>query len=125
MQETYTESAPTYEGAPLSQGIRHGNTLYLSGQIGMDPATGELVEGGAGTETSQIMENVSAVLEAAGSSLDQIVKTTVFLTNLDDYDDVNESYQEYLSSPFPARSAVEVSDLVLDAAVEIEVVASV
>lgn len=119
-----TDAAPNNEALPFSQGIVHGDTVYTSGQIGMDPETGEVVSGGIEAETRQTMENISAILEAAGTSLDNAIKTTVFLTDMDEFAAFNEVYAEYVTEPRPARSAVEVSDLARDLAVEIEMVAA-
>lgn len=119
-----TDAAPNNDALPFSQGIVHGDTVYTSGQIGMDPETGEVVEGGIEAETRQTMENISAILEAAGTSLDNAIKATVFLTDMDEFAAFNEVYAEYVTEPRPARSAVEVSDLARDLAVEIEMVAA-
>ena len=124
VEEVSTDAAPNSEALPFSQGIVHGDTVYTSGQIGMDPETGEVVEGGIRAETRRTMENVAAVLEAAGSSLDDAIKATVFLTDMDDFAAFNEVYAEYVSEPRPARSAVEVSGLARDIAVEVEMVAA-
>ena len=124
VEEVSTDAAPNSESFPFSQGIVHGDTVYTSGQIGMDPETGEVVEGGIRAETRRTMENVAAVLEAAGSSLDDAIKATVFLTDMDDFAAFNEVYAEYVSEPRPARSAVEVSGLARDIAVEVEMVAA-
>ena len=120
-----TDDAPNNEELPFSQAIVHGNTVYVSGQVGIDPATGEVVGRGIEAETRQTMDNVAAVLEAAGSSVDNIVKTTVYLNDVDQFEAFNEVYAEYVSEPKPARSAFEVADLAIDIAVEIDVVAAV
>jgi 2-iminobutanoate/2-iminopropanoate deaminase len=119
-----TDEAPNSDALPFSQGTIHGDTVYTSGQVGIDPETGEIVEGGIRAETRRTMENVAAVLEAAGSSLDDAIKATVFLTDMDDFAAFNEVYAEYVSEPRPARSAVEVSGLARDIAVEVEMVAA-
>lgn len=124
MQEIQTDDAPGSIG-PYSQGIRDGDTIYVSGQGPVDPETGDIVGDDAGEQTARTMENIGAVLEAAGSSLDNVVKATVFVRDMDNYAAVNEVYAEYLSEPFPARSAVEVSNLPIDIMVEIEVIATV
>lgn len=123
MEEITTADAPASIG-PYSQGIRDGETIYVSGQGPIDPDTGEIVSGDIQAQTARTLENVGAVLQAAGSSLDGVVKATVFVTDMDTYDAVNEVYDEYMSAPFPARSAVEVADLPVDIGVEIEVIAS-
>jgi reactive intermediate/imine deaminase len=123
MEEITTDDAPPSIG-PFSQGIRDGDRIYVSGQGPIDPGTGEIVGEDAQAQTARTLENIDAVLSAAGRSLDDVVKATVFVTDMDDYDAVNEVYAEYMSEPYPARSAVEVRDLPVDIRVEIEVVAS-
>jgi 2-iminobutanoate/2-iminopropanoate deaminase len=123
MEEITTDDAPGALG-PYSQGIRDGDTVYVSGQGPVDPETREVVEGDIQDETEQTLENVGAVLEAAGLGLEDVVKATVFVTDMDNYEAVNEVYGEYMSEPYPARSAVEVADLPIDIGVEIEVIAS-
>ncbi len=123
MQEISTDDAPPSIG-PFSQGIRHGDTLYVSGQGPIDPDSGEIVSQDVREQTRRTLENIDAVLSAAGSSLDNTVKATVFLTNMDHYDAVNEVYAEYMSDPYPARSAVQVVELPVDIHVEIEVIAA-
>lgn len=120
-----TDEAPLKEDLPFSQAIVHGDTVYVSGQVGTDPDTGEIVDGGVQAETRQIMENISAILGAAGTSMDNLVKATVFLDDIDEFEEFNEVYREYLTEPLPARSAFEVSDLAIDIAVEIEVIAAI
>lgn len=116
-----TTSAPGAIG-PYSQAIVINNLVYTSGQLGLDPATGELPEG-VEAQAAQSLRNVSAILEAAGTNLDQVVKTTVFLKDMNDFTKVNEVYGTFFSQPYPARSAVEVARLPKDALVEIEVIA--
>ena len=123
MEEITTDDAPPSIG-PFSQAIRDGDRIYVSGQGPIDPETGEIVGSDAQEQTARTLENVDAVLSAAGQSLDDVVKATVFVTDMDDYDAVNEVYAEYMSEPYPARSAVEVRDLPVDIRVEIEVIAS-
>ena len=124
MQEISTNNAPASIG-PYSQGIRDGDTVYVSGQGAVNPKTGEIVGDDVREQTSQTLENIAAILEAAGGSLDDVVKATVFVTDMHNYDAVNEVYGDYMISPFPARSAVQVADLPIDIDVEIEVIASV
>ncbi|MFP8956578.1 RidA family protein [Natrialbaceae archaeon A-CW3] len=124
MEEIHTDEAPAAIG-PYSQGIKDGDRVFVSGQGPVDPETGDVVSDDIGEQTAQTLENVASVLEAAGGSLDDIVKATVFVTDMDTYEDVNEVYAEYMSDPFPARSAVEVADLPIDIGVEIEVIATV
>jgi len=124
MDEISTDDAPAAIG-PYSQGIVDGDTVYVSGQGPADPDSGDLVDGAAAAQAEQTLRNVEAVLSAAGASLDDVVKATVFLNDIDDYADVNEVYAEHMSDPFPARSAVEVGDLPVEGMrVEIEVIAS-
>jgi len=123
MRERHTEDAPQSIG-PFSQAIEDGNRIYVSGQGPIDPASGERIEGDVAAQTARTLENVDAILQAAGCSLDDVVKTTVFVRDMDDYDAVNELYGEYLSEPYPARSAVEIVRLPVDIDVEIEAIAT-
>jgi 2-iminobutanoate/2-iminopropanoate deaminase len=123
MEEIHTDDAPAAIG-PYSQGIVDGDRVFVSGQGPVDPETGDIVGDDIREQIERTLENVAAVLEAAGSSLDHVVKATVFVTDMDNYDEVNDAYAEYMSDPFPARSAVEVADLPIDIGVEIEVIAS-
>jgi len=119
-----TDNAPNAIG-PYSQAIRANGFVFASGQIPLDPATMQLVEGGIREQTERVMNNLSAVLQAAGSSLDQVVKTTVFLADLNDFVDMNEVYGRFFADTPPARSTVQVSRLPRDVRVEIDVVALV
>jgi 2-iminobutanoate/2-iminopropanoate deaminase len=123
MREISTDDAPASIG-PYSQGIVDDGTIYVSGQGPIDPGTGDIVGDTIEEEAERTLENVGAVLEAAGASLDDVVKATVFVRDMRNYAAVNEVYGEYMSEPYPARSAVEVDDLPVDIGVEIEVVAS-
>jgi len=123
-EEISTDDAPPSIG-PFSQAIRHDGTVYVSGQGPVDPDSGEIVGEDVREQTARTLENIDAVLTAADASLGDVVKATVFVRDMDDYDDVNDVYAEYMSDPFPARSAVEVADLPIDIDVEIEVVAAV
>lgn len=125
-EQISTDAAPTFDdqGIPISQAIVHGNTVYVAGQVGVDPGTGEMVEGGAAEQTRQVFENLSAILQAAGSSLEQILKTTVFITDMGDFATMNEVYVEYVTQPYPARSAIGVKELAGDFVVEIEAIAA-
>lgn len=123
MKEIYTGDAPAAIG-PYSQGIVDGDRIFVSGQGPIDPDSGDIVGEDIREETERTLKNVAAVLAAADSSLDDVVKSTVFVTDMSNYDAVNEVYAEYMSDPFPARSAVEVADLPVDIGVEIEVIAS-
>ena len=122
-----TKSAPAAIG-PYSQAVRIGDFLYTSGQVGLDPATGALVEGGIETQTTRVLENLKAVLEAAGTDFAHVVKTTVFLKNMGDFAAMNTIYGKYFAPEgvvAPARSTVEVARLPKDALVEIEAIAKV
>lgn len=119
-----TEKAPQAIG-PYSQGILTGNFVFTAGQISLDPETGEIVPGGIETETRRVLQNLSSVLEAAGSSLDRVVKTTVFLRDMGDFARMNSVYAEFFTGSFPARSTVQVAALPKNAAIEIEAVAIV
>ena len=108
---------------PYSQAIVANGFVYAAGQIGSDPKTGTLVDGGVEAQTEQALKNLAAVLKAAGSSMDDAVKTTVFLADINDFAKMNEVYARHFKQPFPARSTVQVARLPRDARVEIEVVA--
>jgi len=123
-KEVKTESAPQAIG-PYSQGIIANGFVYCSGQIPIDPATGELVQGAIEEQTRQVLRNVGAVLEAAGSSYADVVKCTVFLQDMNDFAKMNSVYGEFFPVPFPARAAVEVARLPRDVKVEIEAIALV
>lgn len=111
------------EGLPFSPAVRAGDLLFLSGQIGIRPGTLELVPGGVRPETRQTLENIRAVLEHAGSSMDRVVKCTVFLADIEDWPAINEVYRTFFPTDPPARSAVAGSGLALGARVEIECIA--
>ena len=118
-----TSQAPAAIG-PYSQAIRVGNLLYTSGQIPINPATGSFVEGGIKEQTRQSLSNIKAILEEAGLTMAHVVKTTVFMADMNDFADMNAVYAEFFAEPFPARSAVAVKTLPKGALVEIEVVAA-
>jgi len=119
-----TDKAPAAVG-PYSQGIQIGHFLFTAGQLGMDPATGKLVEGGVEAQTRQALTNLSAVLEAGGTSLAHVIKTTVFLQDIQDFQAMNGVYAQFFTADPPARSAVEVAALPLGGLVEIEAVAAI
>ena len=117
-----TDEAPAAIG-PYSQAIKAGGFVFVSGQIPIDPQTGEFVAGGISEQTEQVLKNLSAVLEAAGSGLDRVVKTTVFLADMKEFSGMNEVYSKFFSGPPPARATVAAAGLPRDARVEIEAVA--
>ena len=119
-----TENAPGAIG-PYSQAIKANGMLFCSGQIPIDPATGEFVEGGVAEQTEQVFRNLAAVLKAGGSSLDGVVKTTVFLADMNDFAAMNEVYGKYFDSNKPARATIQAARLPRDAKVEIECIALV
>jgi 2-iminobutanoate/2-iminopropanoate deaminase len=124
MKTISTDNAPKAIG-PYSQAVVHHGVAYLSGQIPLDPASGEVVEGDVGVQTEQVLENLKAVLAAAGSSLERVLKTTVFLRDMSDFPRMNEVYGRYFSSNPPARSTVQAARLPRDASVEIDCIALV
>jgi 2-iminobutanoate/2-iminopropanoate deaminase len=121
-QAVSTDKAPAAIG-PYSQAIRAGNFLFLSGQIPIDPATGNLVDGGIEPQTRQVFKNIAAILSAAGASFDHVVSAGVFLADLNDFAKMNAIYAEYFSAPAPARATVQVARLPKDCLVEIQVTA--
>lgn len=123
MEEVSTDDAPDAIG-PYSQGIVDDGKVYVSGQGPVDPQTGEVVSDDVTEQTERTLENVGAILEAAGTSLENVVHANVYVTDMDDYETVNEAYAEYMTEPYPARAAMEVSRLPIEIAVEIEVIAS-
>lgn len=123
MRAIETDDAPASIG-PFSQAVVKDGTVYVSGQGPVDPNTGEVVSEDIREQTRQTLSNVEAVLRAADASLSDIVKVTVFVTDMNNYEAVNEVYADYVDEPYPARSAVEVADLPIDIGVEIEVIAS-
>ena len=118
-----TSGAPRASG-PYSQALRAGGFLFTAGQVGFDPGTGELVDGGIGEQTRQVLQNIRAILEAGGSGLAQVVKTTVFLVDMADFAAMNEVYADVFGTHRPARSTVAVAALPRGARVEIEAVAT-
>ena len=118
-----SESAPKAIG-PYSQAIRAGSLLFVSGQIPLDPATGSMVEGDIATQTRRVFANLQAILEAAGATFDHVVRTTVYLADMNDFAVVNEVYGKYFSNPAPARATVQAARLPKDARVEIDLIAS-
>ena len=124
MKAISTQKAPAAIG-PYSQAIKVGNLVYTSGQIPIDPATGNFVEGGIKEQTRQSLTNVQAILEEVGLTMGNVVKTTVFMADMNDFADMNTVYAEFFSEPYLARSAVAVKTLPKGVLVEIEVVAEI
>jgi len=117
-----TEKAPAAIG-PYSQAVKYGNMLFTSGTLGIDPVTGSFAEGGIQAQTKQCLENLKALLEASGSSLEKVLKTTVFIKEMNDFPKINEIYGQYFTKEQPGRSCVEVARLPKDALIEIEAIA--
>lgn len=122
MKVLHTDKAPAAVG-PYSQAIKVGDLIYTSGQLALDPKTGDLVNDEIQAATRRSLDNIKAILEEAGSSLDKVVKSTIFLSDMENFAKVNEVYGEYFSGHKPARSCIEVARLPKDALIEIEVVA--
>ncbi|HEV7800773.1 MAG TPA: RidA family protein [Burkholderiales bacterium] len=122
-QAISTSSAPKAIG-PYSQGVRAGSLLFVSGQVPIDPATGELVAGNIAAQTHRVFQNLGEILKAGGASFDHVVRTTVFLADMNDFAEMNGVYASYFSSPAPARATVQVSRLPKDARIEIDLIAS-
>jgi 2-iminobutanoate/2-iminopropanoate deaminase len=123
-QVVRTDAAPApFQGAPYNQAIVANGFVFVAGQLGLEPGAHEVVDGGIGPQTERVFANLRAILDAAGSSLDNVVKTTVFLRNLDDFAAMNEVYASHLGGTPPARSTVEVGRLPAGALVEIEAIA--
>jgi 2-iminobutanoate/2-iminopropanoate deaminase len=118
-----SERAPKAIG-PYSQAVRAGSLVFVSGQIPLDPATGVMVDGDIAAQTHRVFANLAAILEAAGTSFDRVVRTTVYLADMNDFATVNEVYGSYFSSPAPARATVQAARLPKDARVEIDLIAS-
>lgn len=123
MKQISTNNAPAAIG-PYSQAIEHAGTIYVSGQLPIDPATGAFPEGGIEAQTRQSLQNIRSILEEAGSGMDKVVKTTVFLADMGDFAAMNGVYAEFFSAPYPARCAFAVKALPKGAMVEIDCVAS-
>jgi len=123
-QAVSSDRAPAAIG-PYSQAVRAGGLVFCSGQIALDPGTGELVAGGIGEQTRQVLRNLGAVLQAAGASLDDVVRTTVYLADLGDFAAMNAAYGEFFGQPAPARATVQAARLPRDARVEIDAIAVV
>ena len=122
-QAVSTPSAPQAIG-PYSQGVRAGSLLFVSGQVPIDPATGNIIEGDIAAQTHRVFQNIGEILKAGGASFDHVVRATVFLTDMNDFAAMNAVYATYFTAPAPARATVQVSRLPKDARVEIDVIAS-
>ncbi|MFA6185882.1 MAG: RidA family protein [Phycisphaerae bacterium] len=122
MKKINTQNAPAAVG-PYSQAIDAGVFIFLAGQIPLDPKTGQLVEGGVDVQTKRVIENIKAVLAAAGSDLTKIVSSTVYLTDMDNFAKMNEVYASYFTEPYPARVTIAIKSLPKNALVEIAVIA--
>ena len=122
-QAVSSTDAPKAIG-PYSQAVRAGQLLFVSGQVPLDPATGQIVAGDIAAQTRRVFDNLGAVLKAGGRSFADVVRTTVFLADMNDFAAVNEVYGQYFSEPYPARATVQVARLPKDARVEIDVIAS-
>lgn len=123
--EQIRTSAAFETSAPLSQAIRHGDTLYVSGNVPIDPDTGDIVDGGVAEQTEMVLDNVESILEAAGTSMDNVVRAGVYIKDMDGFGELNEVYEEYVSEPYPARTAIEADMASEDILVEIDVVAAI
>ncbi len=123
-QVIHTDRAPKAIG-PYSQAVRWGHLLFISGQLGIDPASGNLVNGGFEAEVRQVLANIQAILESQKSGMDKILKTTVFLTNMEDFAVLNGIYGTFIPEPYPARSTIQVAALPKGARIEMEVIAEI
>ena len=123
METVNAPNAPDAVG-PYCHGIKHGDTLFTSGQIALDPATGEMVKGDVQDETRQVLKNLEAILTAAGTSKEKVIKVTVFITDMNDFGKINEVYADFFGGHTPARACVQVARLPLDVRVEMEMVAA-
>lgn len=119
-----TAKAPAAIG-PYSQAVKCGNTIYTSGSIPIDPATGEVIQGGAAEQAEQAIKNLSEILAGAGASLDNVIKTTVFIKSMNDFSVINDVYKRFFTGNYPARSCVEVAGLPKNVLIEIECIAVV
>ncbi len=119
-----TKNAPQAIG-PYSQGVQYGDLLFVSGQIPIDPESGKIITGSTKVQANKVLENLKNILDASGSSLNNVLRTTIYLTNLEDYSAVNEVYTLFFSDSQPARSTVQVSRLPMDVQIEIDVIAFV
>ena len=125
MRQLVTAAGAAKAIGPYSPALKIGNLLFLSGSIPLDPVSGQLVPGGIVEQTTRVMENIKALLDAAGAGFDQVARTTVFMVDLGEFAQMNEIYSKYFSAPYPARSTVQVVKLPRDVRVEIDVIAVV
>jgi 2-iminobutanoate/2-iminopropanoate deaminase len=124
MKQAFSSPGAPKAIGPYSQAVRAGQLLFVSGQVPLDPATGQMVEGDIAAQTRRVFDNLAAVLKAGGRSFADVVRTTVFLADMNDFAAVNEVYGTYFTEPYPARATVQVARLPKDARVEIDVIAS-
>ena len=124
MREAVSSSSAPKAIGPYSQAIKAGTLLFVSGQVPIDPATGNLIDGDIATQTHRVFKNIGEILKAAGASFDAVVRSTVYLLDMNDFAKMNEVYGTYFSSPAPARATVQVARLPKDAKVEIDVIAT-
>jgi 2-iminobutanoate/2-iminopropanoate deaminase len=124
MKQSFSTSGAPKAIGPYSQAVRVGGLLFLSGQVPLDPATGQIVAGDVAAQTRRVMDNLAAVLTSAGLSFAEVARTTIYLADMNDFADVNAVYGSYFSEPFPARATVQVARLPKDARVEIDAIAS-
>jgi 2-iminobutanoate/2-iminopropanoate deaminase len=123
-QTISTEHGPRAIG-PYSQAVVYGGLAYVSGQIAIDPANNKVIEGGISAQTERVLENIKAILEACGASLDSVLKTTVFLKDMGDFTPMNQTYERYFAKNAPARSTIQAARLPRDVSVEIDVIAAI
>jgi 2-iminobutanoate/2-iminopropanoate deaminase len=123
MKELVTAAGAAKAIGPYSPALKAGNMVFLSGSIPLDPVSGQLVDGGITEQTTRVLENIKALLAAAGTDVDHVVRTTVFMIDLGEFGAMNEVYSKYFSAPYPARSTVQVARLPRDVRVEIDVIA--
>jgi 2-iminobutanoate/2-iminopropanoate deaminase len=123
LKELVTAAGAAKAIGPYSPALKIGNMVFLSGSIPLDPVSGQIVEGGIKEQTTRVMENIKALLEAAGANLNQVVRTTVYMVDLGEFTAVNDIYASYFQAPYPARSTVQVVKLPKDVRVEIDVIA--
>lgn len=125
MQEISTDDELALN-LPFSQAIRENDTIYVSGQVPLDPETGNLIDtDNIGRETRQTLENISRILDAAGTDLNDVLKVNLYITDIDEFDQINAEYAAFFDEPYPTRTAVEVSNLAVDCGIEIDVVAAI